>query len=106
MVRISDVLPRAVGADDGDDRAFGDLKRHTIERLRIAVKRIEIVDRQHQPTISVPRYDFITAGSRTTAARFALGNHRTVVKHQHTLCQRHHRPHHMFDQEESSIRND
>jgi hypothetical protein len=35
-------LAGAVGADDGDDRAFGDLERHAVERLRVAVEHVEV----------------------------------------------------------------
>ena len=48
-------LAGAVGADDGDDRALGDLERDAVERLRVAVEDIEVLDRQHQATASAPR---------------------------------------------------
>ena len=48
-------LAGAVRADDGDDRALGDLERHVVERLRVAVEHIEVLDAQHQSTASAPR---------------------------------------------------
>ena len=47
-------LAGAVGADNGDDRALFDLKRHAVERLHVAVKHIEVFDAQHH-TASAPR---------------------------------------------------
>jgi len=47
MVRISEVLPAPVGADDGDDLAGGDLERDAGERLGVAVMEIEIGDLEH-----------------------------------------------------------
>ena len=47
-------LAGAVGADDGDDRAFRDLERHAVERLHVAVEDIEVFDAQHH-TASAPR---------------------------------------------------
>ena len=55
MVRISERLAGAVGADNRDDRALFDLERDAIERLRVAVKHIEIFDAEHQATASAPR---------------------------------------------------
>jgi hypothetical protein len=34
---------------------LADLKRHVVERLRVAVKDIEVVDAQHHSTASAPR---------------------------------------------------
>ena len=48
-------LAGSVCADDGDDRPLSDLKRHVVERLRVAVKDIEVLDAQHQSTASAPR---------------------------------------------------
>ena len=48
-------LAGAVRPDDGDDRAFADFQRHVIERLRVAMKYIEVLDAQHQSTASAPR---------------------------------------------------
>ena len=48
-------LAGAVRADDGDDRPFGDLERHVVERLRVAVEDIEVLDLEHQSTASAPR---------------------------------------------------
>ena len=47
-------LARAVGADDGDDRALFDVERHAVERLDVAIKHVEVFDLQHQ-TASAPR---------------------------------------------------
>ena len=47
-------LAGAVGADNGDDRAFLDIKRHRIERLHVAVEHIEVFDAQHH-SASAPR---------------------------------------------------
>src|SRR5207237_10147130 len=60
-------LARAIGADDRDNRALLHFERNTIERLRVAVEHIDVLYRQHQ-IASAPRYDEITAGSRTTSA--------------------------------------
>jgi hypothetical protein len=48
-------LAGSVRPDDGNDRPLADLERHAVERLRVAVKNIEIVDAQHQSTASAPR---------------------------------------------------
>ena len=48
-------LAGAVGADDGDDRALVDLERDVVERLRVAVEHVEVLDVQHQSTASAPR---------------------------------------------------
>ncbi len=48
-------LARAVGADDRDDRPFVDLERDAVERLRVAVKDVEALDREHQASASSPR---------------------------------------------------
>ena len=47
-------LARAIGADNGDDRALFDVERHAVERLDVAVKHVEVFDLQHQ-TASAPR---------------------------------------------------
>src|SRR5262249_49127926 len=39
----------AVRADDGHDRALRHLERHAIERLRVAVKELEVANAQHAP---------------------------------------------------------
>ena len=48
-------LARAVRSDNRDDRSLLDLERDVIERLRVAVKHVEIFDAEHQPTASAPR---------------------------------------------------
>ena len=48
-------LAGSVRPDDGNDRPLADLERHVVERLRVAVKDIEVVDAQHQSTASAPR---------------------------------------------------
>src|SRR4029453_17812900 len=53
---------------EGHEPSLVDLKRHVVERLRVAVEDIEVVDAQHHSTASAPRYDCTTAGSRTTAS--------------------------------------
>src|SRR4051794_36371268 len=40
-------LARPVRADNGRDRALLDVKRHAIERLRVAVKDVEVFDAEH-----------------------------------------------------------
>jgi hypothetical protein len=47
-------LTGAVGADNGDDRAFLNVERYAIKRLHVAIKHIERFDVQHQ-TASAPR---------------------------------------------------
>ena len=47
-------LAGAIGADDGDDRALRDLKRHAVKRLDVAVEYVEIFDGEHH-TVSAPR---------------------------------------------------
>src|SRR4051794_32838150 len=41
-------LARAVRSDNSDDRAFLDLQRYAVERLRVAVKHVEVFDAEHQ----------------------------------------------------------
>ena len=48
-------LARAVGADDGDDLALGDLERDAVERLRVAVEEVEIADGQHHGRAAAAR---------------------------------------------------
>src|SRR4029079_18087811 len=60
-------LAGAVGADDSDDGALRHFERHVVERPQVAVADFEVRDGQHQ-TASTPRYDSITAGSRTTVS--------------------------------------
>jgi hypothetical protein len=40
-------LAGAIGADNGDDGALGDVERDTVERLRVAVEDVEILDPEH-----------------------------------------------------------
>src|SRR5229473_777426 len=40
-------LAGAVGADDGDDLARGDVERDAVERLGVAVEEVELAHRQH-----------------------------------------------------------
>jgi hypothetical protein len=47
-------LACSIGADDGYDGALLDLERYAVERLRVAVKDIDIVYGEHQ-TVSAPR---------------------------------------------------
>jgi hypothetical protein len=48
-------LAGSVRPHDGNDRPLVDLKRHVVERLRVAVEDIEVVDAQHHSTASAPR---------------------------------------------------
>ncbi len=48
-------LTGAVRADDRHDRPLADVERHVVERLRVAVEDVEVLDPQHQPTASAPR---------------------------------------------------
>jgi hypothetical protein len=48
-------LAGSVRPDDSNDRPLTDLERHVVERLRVAVKDIEVLDAQHQSTASAPR---------------------------------------------------
>ena len=43
-----------VRADNGDDRAFGDLQRHVVERADVAIGHFEVFDGEHQ-SASAPR---------------------------------------------------
>jgi hypothetical protein len=45
----------AVRANNGYDRALHNLKYDAVERLRVAIENIEVLDLQHQPTASAPR---------------------------------------------------
>ena len=47
-------LAGAVGAHDGDDGTRFD-GQHIIERLRVAVKQVELFYPKHQPKASAPR---------------------------------------------------
>ena len=48
-------LAGAVGADDGNDFAFGHVERHAGQSLRVAVEEIEGFDAQHQCAAFMPR---------------------------------------------------
>ena len=48
-------LAGAIGANDGDDAALLDGQRHAIQRLRVAIEYVEVLDREHQPSASAPR---------------------------------------------------
>jgi hypothetical protein len=48
-------LARPVRADDGDDLARGHLERDALERLRVAVVEVEVLDGEHQTSVSSPR---------------------------------------------------
>jgi hypothetical protein len=39
-------LARAVRPDDRDDRSFGDLEGNAVERLRVAMEDIDLLDAQ------------------------------------------------------------
>ena len=39
-------LAGAVAADDGDDFAGGNVERHAVQHVRVAVERLQIADRQ------------------------------------------------------------
>jgi hypothetical protein len=47
-------LARAVRAHDRDDRTLLHLQRHAVQRLGVAVKDVDLLDRKHH-TASVPR---------------------------------------------------
>ena len=55
ILSASRAFARAIGTNDGDDRAPLNFECDAIERLRIAVKDIEIFHPQHQPSASAPR---------------------------------------------------
>src|ERR1019366_3972145 len=61
-------LAGAVGADNGDDGALLDLERDAVERLGVAVEHVEIFNLQHHAITSAPKYESITARSRTTCS--------------------------------------
>ena len=48
-------LACSIGADDGDDGTLLDLERYAVERLRVAVEDIDVLDGEHQTTVSAPR---------------------------------------------------
>ena len=48
-------LAGAIGADNRDDRALRHFERNAVQRLRIAIEHVDLVDPQHQCTASVPR---------------------------------------------------
>src|SRR5262249_41150399 len=48
-------LAGPIRADNGYDRSFVDVERHVVERLRVAMEDIEILDAQHQSPASAPR---------------------------------------------------
>ena len=93
-------LAGAVGADDGDDRALVDVERHVVERLRVAVED----DRGSRPRAShAPRRrdrTATTAGSRTTASGVPSAIGDAVIEHEHVRGERHHRAHHVLDQQD------
>src|SRR6185312_14945468 len=61
-------LSGAVRAEDGDDRAFGNLERDAAQGLHRAVAGLDALEREQRAHSSTPRYASITAGSACTSA--------------------------------------
>ncbi len=55
MVRMSEVLPAPLAPTMATIAPSRDLERDAVERLGVAVKDVEVLDAQHQPTASAPR---------------------------------------------------
>src|SRR4026209_703752 len=63
-------LPGAVAADERDDLALLHRERDPLQRLDVAVVRVDPLDLEdrHQATFALPRYASMTRGSRCTSS--------------------------------------
>ena len=99
MVRISDVLPAPFAPTTATIVSLGDVEGNALERLRVAIKQVELLD--SAAFSQLPQRRDRTAPRRGPAprSRACLRNRGPMVQHQDLCSERHHGAHHVLDQQ-------
>src|SRR6185437_6692456 len=94
-------LAGAVGADDGDDLAFGDVERNAVERLRVAVEEVDVAQLEHlsRPRRRVAEIAFEDLRIARHLLGCAFADLLPVMQHDDVMRKRHHGPHHMLGEQ-------